>query len=261
MIGGVGTACAVTVTPLANRNGGLVTISLIVTDAGTPAPNLTANTTFQVTVTAIDDAPTISVIADQAISENTSAVVNFTINDIDNVLNCTTSMAATSTNATLIPVSGVVFSGTAPNCTATVTPLADQNGTADLTFTVSDGALTASALFMQTVTAQNDAPVISALTAQSTRFLAATGGGGGGGGGVNGGSTSAATGGRGGTCSASYAGGPTGQFGSFNGLVGASTLGGAGVNPANAADGNRGGAGRGEDGTAGTNGLIYMIWP
>ncbi len=64
-----------------------------------------------------------------------------------------------------------------------------------------------------------------------------------------------------GTCSASYAGGPAAQFGSFNGLIGASTQGGSGVNPANAADANRGSAGRGADGTAGDDGIIFWIWP
>ena len=168
VIGGVGTACTVTVTPLPNQNGGPVTISVIVTDAGTPAPSLTANTTFQVTVTAVDDTPTISAIADQTMNESTSAVVNFTINDVDNVLNCATSVTATSTNITMIPVSGVVFSGTAPNCTATITPYATLNGSSNLNFTVSDGNSTASEPFVVNVTPMNDVPTISAIAAQST---------------------------------------------------------------------------------------------
>src|SRR5205814_1324028 len=73
-----------------------------------------------------------------------------------------------STNTTLLPLTGIVLGGSGASRTVTLTPAANQGGTADVTLTVSDGSLTASSTFTLTVAAVNDAPTISAIANQST---------------------------------------------------------------------------------------------
>ena len=129
-------------------------------------PVLTASTAFSFTVNSVNDVPIISAFANQTTPEDTPVVINFTISDLNNVLNCSTSMSAASTNTALIPVANVVFGGTAPNCTATVSPAANGFGVSNLTLTVTDTGtpvLTASTAFSFTVTSLNDAPILSAI--------------------------------------------------------------------------------------------------
>ncbi len=160
--------CVATINPAANQNGS-ANIALAVTDGF-----LSANSSFALTVTPYDDPPTISAIADAVVNEDTSLMFNFTINDIDSVLNCTTSMSATSSNTTLLPVANITFSGTAPNCTATINPALNQNGISNLVFTVTDGTTPVPRAFKYTVNAINDAPVISAISNQTINEDSAT---------------------------------------------------------------------------------------
>ena len=53
----------------------------------------------------------------------------------------------------LVPLANIVLGGSGANRTVTVTPAANQSGTATITVTVSDGTLTASDTFVLTVTA------------------------------------------------------------------------------------------------------------
>lgn len=121
------------------------------------------------TISVINATPVISAISDQTINEDGTSSVNFTISDTDSTLNCVTSMSATSSNSAIVPVSSVVFSGTAPNCTALVTPLANQNGMVTLTFSVTDAVTTAQDSFDLNITAINDAPVLSAISNQTLK--------------------------------------------------------------------------------------------
>jgi trimeric autotransporter adhesin len=114
-------------------------------------------------------APVISSIVSQSTSEDTLRNINFTINDEDSILNCSTSVSATSSNMMLIPVSGIVFSGTAPNCVAQVSALPDENGLSNLVFTVSDGINSAQSAFSLTVNAVNDMPIVSVIANQSVK--------------------------------------------------------------------------------------------
>ena len=71
-------------------------------------------------------------------------------------------MTASSSNTTLVPTANIVFGGTGANRTVTITPAANQTGTATITLTVTDGtAATATDTFVLTVTAVNDLPTIS----------------------------------------------------------------------------------------------------
>ena len=67
-------------------------------DLDQSANTMTAN------VTAVNDAPTISNVADQTTAEDTAKNnVAFTINDVDNTLTCASSVTAGSSNTTLLP--------------------------------------------------------------------------------------------------------------------------------------------------------------
>ncbi len=143
--------------PAANQNG-TTTVTLTVSDG-----SLTAQDTFVLTVTAVNDAPTISDIANQTTNEDTPLNnVAFTVNDIDSTISCTNTSHITfaSTNTTLLPVANITRGGTYPNCTVSMNPAANQNGTSTVTVTVSDGSLSSQDTFVLTVTAVNDAPVI-----------------------------------------------------------------------------------------------------
>ena len=75
-----------------------------------------------------------------------------------------------SSNTTLVPAANIVLGGSGTNRTVTVTPAANQTGTATITVTVSDGVLTASDTFMVTVnpaTSSNTAPTISDIPDQT----------------------------------------------------------------------------------------------
>jgi len=104
-----------------------------------------------VIVTPVNDAPAISLPTTFAFDEDGSIDIPFTtyISDIDN-----TSLTVSATNSTHL---NVVMNG----LTAHVTPTTNWFGTESITFTVSDGELTAEAQTAVTVNPINDAPTIS----------------------------------------------------------------------------------------------------
>ena len=160
--GGSGAARMLAATPAANQFG-TATITVTVSDG-----TVTTSDTFVLTVTAVNDAPTITDIADTSIAEDgaTSALA-FTIGDVETAAGSLT-VAATSSDPTLIPNTNLVFGGSGAARTLTVTPAANQFGTATLTVTVSDGTATTSDTFVLTVTAVNDAPTLAAIAVSGT---------------------------------------------------------------------------------------------
>lgn len=163
VFGGSGANRTVRVTPLANQSG-TATITVRVTDAAAAVSSIT----FLVTVTAVNDLPTIGTIAAQTLAEDgTSAALAVTVGDIETAATALT-LAATSTNATLLPGSSMVFGGTGANRTLTIAPAANQSGTGNVTVTVTDSnGGQASRTFAVTVTAVNDAPTLSAIVART----------------------------------------------------------------------------------------------
>jgi predicted extracellular nuclease len=102
--------------------------------------------TVFLSVTCVNDAPTISAIADFSANENTAGQASFVIADVDSTLACSaTNLSATSSNGTLLPVGNITFNGSPSSCTATLTPAAAQTGFSDVTITVDDGSGTATA--------------------------------------------------------------------------------------------------------------------
>jgi len=111
-------------------------------------------------------APTISSIADQVINEDASpSAIAFTIGDAETAPS-NLSVSASSSNPALVPNSAIVFGGTGTSRTVQITPAANQFGTATISITVSDGALSKSISFLLTVNSVNDAPTISTIPSQ-----------------------------------------------------------------------------------------------
>ena len=164
VFGGSGASRTVTITPALNQSG-TATITVTVTDGN----GGTASDTFVLTVTAVNDVPTISDVIDQATNEDTAtAALGFTVGDVETPAASLT-LSGTSSNTTLVPNANIVFGGSGASRTVTLTPALNQLGTATITLTVTDGnAGTVSDTFVLTVTAVNDVPTISDVTDKTT---------------------------------------------------------------------------------------------
>src|SRR5262249_30786428 len=122
--------------------------------------------------TAVNDAPTLGVIADPAaILEDAGAqTVNLSGIGAGGGEAQALTVTAVSSNTALIPDPAVTY--TSPNATGTLTyaPVANANGTATITVTVTDSGGTANGglnfvtrTFTVTVTAVNDPPTLDAI--------------------------------------------------------------------------------------------------
>ncbi len=111
---------------------------------------------WSITITTVTNAvsntpPTISAITNQITTVNTpETAVPFTIGDAQTAASNLV-LTALSANLTLVPSNNIVFGGTGANRTVTITPASNQLGTATITLIVSDGTLSASNSFVQTV--------------------------------------------------------------------------------------------------------------
>jgi uncharacterized delta-60 repeat protein len=125
---------------------------------------------FTVSITNINESPTISDIVNQTTNEDTATgAIAFTLADPD--AGTVFTVTATSSNTALLPAANIFFSGSGGTRTITLTPAAQANGTSTITVQISDGVLTATDTFLLTVNPVNDAPsfVLSGLnpTAQA----------------------------------------------------------------------------------------------
>jgi len=111
----------------------------------------TATATVTMTITAVADPPTIANMIDRSTKVGVSTgPIGFTIGDAETAAASLT-LTRASSNTTLVPLANVVLGGSGANRTVTVTPAAGLSGTATITVTVSDGALTSSDAFVLTV--------------------------------------------------------------------------------------------------------------
>ena len=124
-----------TYTPAANSND-TVTFTYRASD-GTAQSNLA---TVTITVTAVNDAPMVTVAAGGACGTNDrSGTVNLTVGDVESAATALTLSVGSNSNPTLVPSNNVVFGGSGANRTLTATAVAGRTGTAVLMVTVSDG--------------------------------------------------------------------------------------------------------------------------
>ena len=116
--------------------------------------------TVTLTVSAVNDAPTITAPANQTILEDqATGALAFTVGDVETPAASLTVVAASS-NTALIPNASIVLGGSGANRTVTATPVANGNGgPVTITLTVTDGGgLSSNAVFTVDVTPVNDAP-------------------------------------------------------------------------------------------------------
>ena len=115
------------------------------------------------TVTAVNDLPTISDTTDKTTNEDTTTpALAVTIGDAETPAASLT-FSASSSNPTLVPTGNIVFGGSGANRTVTLIPAPDQPGTTTITLTVTDGnGGSANDTFVLTVIPVNDPPVVNA---------------------------------------------------------------------------------------------------
>lgn len=139
---------------------------------GTPYANLAsytfvdvqANHTISVTF-AVNQAPTISNIADQSVAFQTpTGAIAFTVGDTETPA-ADLVVTATSSNQPLVPNGGIVLGGSGANRTITCTPANGQAGQATITVNVSDGSAVTSDTFVLSVLPQT--PAISSVVGSS----------------------------------------------------------------------------------------------
>ncbi|ETR64931.1 MAG: hypothetical protein OMM_15097, partial [Candidatus Magnetoglobus multicellularis str. Araruama] len=122
--------------------------------------SLSATTAFALTVTAVNDIPVISDIADQTTHEdNAIQAIAFTITDIETDDN-NLILSVSSSDLTIVSLSNIVISGTGSNRSLSITPAANESGALSITISVSDGSLTATTSFEISITPVNDAPIL-----------------------------------------------------------------------------------------------------
>ncbi len=118
--------------------------------------------TVNITITAVDDAPTLDLILNHATSEDGPAITKTltgissgAANEGDNI-----TVTAVSTNPALIPNPTITY--TSPDTMGSLTfhALTNANGIATITVTVSDGTLSSSRTFNVQISALNDPPTI-----------------------------------------------------------------------------------------------------
>jgi gliding motility-associated-like protein len=158
----------VIITPVNNQSG-TTRITITVSDG-----DETATSAFDLSVTSVNEAPTISAITAKSTTEDqVSAPIAFTVGDSDSAPG-SLSITGSSSDKTLVPDANLAFSGSGASRAVTITPAANQSGTTVITLQVSDGSLTQETTFSFSVTPVNDKPAISAIDPQTTAESTAT---------------------------------------------------------------------------------------
>lgn len=151
-------------TPVANATGGPTTVTVVVDDG-----TATSTTSFDIAVTAVNDAPTVTGIANQTIDEDTSTgPLTFFVDDIE-TSSAGLLVSASSSDQTLIPDGNLTLVDLGGgNWTIEATPAANATGgPLTITVTVDDGTVATNDTFTVRVTATNDVPTISAVANQT----------------------------------------------------------------------------------------------
>ena len=156
VFGGSDSNRTVTITPASGQSGES-DITITVGDGVA-----TASTAFAFTVVAQRPPPvvppTISAIPSVTVTQNCLApTIPFTISDAQAAAD-TLTLWATSTNASLLPRTSILFSGSNSNRTVTLTPVSGQTGCSDVIVYVSDGSTTSSTAFHLTVLPASTGP-------------------------------------------------------------------------------------------------------
>lgn len=160
-VGASGANWTATITPAKDKNG-TTNITITVRDAD----GAEAQETFKLTVTAVNDPPTISEIEDQTSNEDEAlGPIPFTVDDVDTPVELLI-VTPSSSNQALFRNENIDIDGSGKERTVTLTPEPDAFGEAIITLTVSDGELTTPTQFKVTVLPVNDPPILSIIPDQ-----------------------------------------------------------------------------------------------
>ncbi|GEN13226.1 hypothetical protein SAMN05443572_11927 [Myxococcus fulvus] len=162
-LGAVRANGSVTYTPGADYHGEDALVFRVTNPRGQSAQG-----TVSLTVTPVNDAPTLSAVSPQTLAEDSSTgALAFTVGDVETDAGSLV-VSATSSNTALVPESAghLVLGGSGASRTLQVVPVANVSGTTTITLTVSDGAATTSTTFTVTVTEVNDVPTLSTVVDQ-----------------------------------------------------------------------------------------------
>jgi hypothetical protein len=127
--------------------------TLTMSEGGSAGP---PDTRPQINFAQIDFPPSISLIEDLTIDEDSvSPPLAFTVDDRETAATVLTVTAA-SDNVALLPQANISLSGSGAERTLVLTPALNQSGTANVTLTVNDGQQTVSKTFVLTVDSDSD---------------------------------------------------------------------------------------------------------
>ncbi len=162
IFGGSGSNRTLFVTPALNQTGSC-TINVLVLDSAFGG----TNRSFVLAVMPVNQAPTLSPIADQTINEDrTSSPIALTVTDADTRAD-DLSVTASSSNPSLVPNANLFLGGGGSSRLLILSPATNQFGTAIITLTVSDGTTNNRASFLLTVNSVNDLPAVSSIPDQT----------------------------------------------------------------------------------------------
>ena len=168
VLGGSGGNRTVTITPASNQTGASI-ITLSVGDG-----TFTTTESFLFSVEIVNQAPTVSTVADLSTNEDTpTTALPFTVGD-DTTPADSLVVTAVSSNTTLVPNANIALGGSGANRTVMLTPVLNQNGSATITLSVGDGLLSTTEQFVLTVIPVNDPPTISYVADQAVAVNTAT---------------------------------------------------------------------------------------
>jgi VCBS repeat-containing protein/predicted outer membrane repeat protein len=140
-----------TYTPAADYNG-TDSFSYKANDGTTDSNVVTVN----VTVTSVNDAPTIAVAAGGVCLADFRGQANLTLSDVETAAGSLT-LSVSSSNTTLVPVGNVTFGGSGANRTVTIATVSGRSGSATMIVTVRDGtSVAATTIGVSAGTSNND---------------------------------------------------------------------------------------------------------
>ncbi len=147
-------------TPKAGQSG-TARITVTVSDGQSQA-----DAAFTLTVTPVNDPPTLSARDQVTIDEDRSGDVTITVNDPESASD-QLQVSAVSSDSRLLPDGSLQVLGDGERRVLQIKPAADQSGTAEIVVTVSDGALQSQRTIRVSVNEVNDAPTIAAVGNQT----------------------------------------------------------------------------------------------
>lgn len=162
-VDGLGATRNLIATPSTNIFGTNL-ITLTITDG-----RATNTSTFGLTVTSVDDAPTVGTVTNLVtINEDGSTTITFNYADIDSIVGNSNVVILTS-NEVLLPnrTNNIILGGGAGTATVELRPAANQFGDSVVTFSITDRNSTTSTNVTLRVLPINDAPTLSVITNQT----------------------------------------------------------------------------------------------